>query len=135
MAALPEWRDRPLADLLAAHGLARLPETDFPTDGWSGATFTAIDRGDRRFIVKRTSWEQDWIARATLDARLREPWFAAVFAGAAAPEGGAGPEGGGGSVSGGQPPVAYLGAARDDDGRAAILLPDLSSELIAWDRP
>ena len=30
--------------------------------------------------------------------------------------------------------VPYLGAAADGDG-VAILMPDLSTELIAWDRP
>ena len=64
---LPDWRDRPLAELLAEHGLAGIAEVDFPTDGWSGATFTVLDRGDRRFIIKRTSHAQDWIARATLE--------------------------------------------------------------------
>jgi hypothetical protein len=127
MAPFPDWRDRPLADLLAAHGLTGLPEVDFPTDGWSGATFTVLDRGDRRYIAKRTSHAQDWIARATLDEALREPWVAAVL--------GRDADGHAPVELGEQPPLAYLGAGVDEAGRAAILLPDLSDELIAWDRP
>jgi Phosphotransferase enzyme family len=127
MTPLPAWRDRPLADLLAEHRLAGLEEVDFPTDGWSGATFTVVDRGDRRFILKRTSHAQDWIARATLDEALREPWLAATL--------GRSDDGHPPVELGDQPPHAYLGAGVDDAGQAAVLLPDLSAELIAWDRP
>lgn len=75
-----------------------------------------LERGRDRFILKRTS-AADWIVRATNDIALRE-----------------------GVVAGGQlhlvePLVApYLGTAADGDA-VAILMPDLSDELIAWERP
>ena len=115
------WRDRSLLDLLTEFGLELLPEHDFPTDGWSGATFTSlVDSDGRRFVLKRTSEDVDWIARATHDSGLREGWFAALPPGALAwiPR----------STS------PYLGAAADGPG-VAILTPDLSNELIAWERP
>jgi hypothetical protein len=121
---VPDWRDRSLADLLADHGLGRAIERDFPTDGWSGATFTRLeDHGGRRFVLKRTSLARDWIARSTLDDRLREAWLA-----------GAGREAFT-STSGARVGTAYLGAAADGHGGAAILMPDLSDALIAWERP
>jgi aminoglycoside phosphotransferase (APT) family kinase protein len=117
------WRDRSLLDLLAKHGLDLLPERELPTDGWSGATFSTIDDAEgRRFVLKRTSLERDWIARATDDRDLREGWLADLPPGALAwmPE----------------TTRPYLGAAVDDrDGGVAILSPDLSNELIAWERP
>ena len=106
-----------MRQLLERHGLTGAREETFPNDGWSGATLTAFRRGDARYILKRTSRSVDWIARATDDIALRE-----------------------GLVAGGQmhlasPLVApYLGVASDGDG-IAILMPDLSAELIAWDRP
>ena len=55
------------------HGLELSPEHAFPTDGWSGATFTGlVDPVGRHFVLKRTSLATDWIARATRDADLRE---------------------------------------------------------------
>jgi Phosphotransferase enzyme family len=115
------WRDRSLLDLLTEHGLDLLPEREFPNDGWSGATFTGLeDPTGRRFVLKRTSLAQDWIARATHDDDLREGWLAALSStwlrglwGQTLP---------------------YIGAASDGDG-VAILMPDLSDELIAWERP
>jgi hypothetical protein len=115
------WRDRTLLDLLTEHGLELSPEHAFPTDGWSGATFTGlVDPGGRRYVLKRTSLATDWIARATRDEDLREGWLAARPSDAMAwlP----------------RTSIAYLGAAADDDG-VAILMPDLSTELIAWERP
>lgn len=114
------WRDRTLLDLLTEYGLDLLPEHDFPNDGWSGATFTTLlDGFGRRFILKRTSLAQDWIARATGDDELREGWLAARS----------------GTMSWiPRAVVPYLGAAADGDG-VAILAPDLSTELIAWERP
>ena len=92
-----------------------------PDRRWSGATFTSlVDEYGRRFVLKRTSLETDWIARATKDHALREGWFAALPPGALA-----------------WIPLAttpYLGAAADGDG-VAILTPALSNELIAWERP
>jgi hypothetical protein len=114
------WRDRTLLDLLTEFGLELLPEHDFPNDGWSGATFTSLlDGFGRRFILKRTSLAQDWIARATLDDQLREAWLAAL-----PPDAHSLP----------RAVIPYLGAAADGDG-VAVLVPDLSTELIAWERP
>ena len=114
-------RDRTLLDLLTEHGLELLPEHDFPNDGWSGATFTSLlDEYGRRFVLKRTSLARDWIARSTRDDDLREAWLASRPSGALSwiP----------------RAVVPYLGAAADGDG-VAILVPDLSTELIAWERP
>lgn len=119
-----DWRDRSLPDLLAGAGLEFAIERDFPTDGWSGATFTRLEHPDgRRFVLKRTSLARDWIARATHDATLREAWLAGRGRDALGVSGAT-------SVS-----TAYLGAAGDGDGVAAILMPDLSGELLAWERP
>jgi hypothetical protein len=119
------WRDRPLADLLAEHGLADVPEAPFPTDGWSGSTFSTLDRGDERFVLKRSSPRNDWIVAATADIGIREAWLASTgMRDQAWLRPSAGP------IS-----TAHLGAAIDADGAAAILMPDLSTELVAWDRP
>ncbi|MCI0582044.1 MAG: aminoglycoside phosphotransferase family protein [Chloroflexi bacterium] len=115
-AAASAWAWRPLDDLLAAHGLAGIEEVEFPNDGWSGAALTAIDGPSGRFILKRTSWAVDWIARSTRDHAIRE----AVLAADPLPF----PPG---LVS------AHLGAAADGNA-AAILMPDLSAWLIPWDR-
>jgi phosphotransferase family enzyme len=117
----PGWRDRTLLDLLTQYGLELLPEHDFPNDGWSGATFTSLlDGYGRRFVLKRTSLAKDWIARATRDEGLREAWLASLPPAALSwiP----------------QATIPYLGAAADGDG-VAILAPDLSTELISWERP
>ena len=115
------WRDRTLLELLTEHGLELSPEHAFPTDGWSGATFTGlVDPVGRHYVLKRTSLAKDWIARATRDDDLREGWLAARPT----------------EVMAWLPrtSIAYLGAAADGDG-VAILMPDLSTELIAWERP
>ncbi|HEX5014509.1 MAG TPA: phosphotransferase [Candidatus Limnocylindrales bacterium] len=112
---LTPWQHVPFQSLLAEHGLAGLPEREFPTDGWSGARFSLIERGRDRFVIKRTSPAIDWIAAATEDHFVREAWLAATW-------------------FGGSSELAYIGAGDDGD-VAAILLPDLSVELIAWDRP
>jgi len=115
------WQDRSLLDLLQGFGLDLLPEHEFPTDGWSGATFTTVaDSDGRRYVLKRTSLGADWIARATRDDRLREGWLAAL------------PQDALSWMPGSM--VPYLGAAADGDG-VVILMPDLSNELIAWERP
>jgi hypothetical protein len=113
---LTHWDERDLADLLREHGLTGQPERPFPNDGWSGATLTQVRRGDDVFVIKRTSWAQDWIARATRDHALRE-----------------------GFVASGQLPLPapfrspYLGAAVDGTA-VAMLMPDLSRRLITWER-
>jgi hypothetical protein len=114
---LRRWQERPLADLLAEFELDGLPEFPFQTDGWSGARFSAIDRGTDQFVLKRTSPAVDWIATATGDTSIREASLAALT--------------GDGDVHG---PWAALGAANEGE-MAVILMPDLSIELIAWDRP
>ncbi len=116
------WAHRQLVDLLAVADLDGLPEEPFAHDGWSGSTLSLIDRGDRRFVLKRTSAGLDWIVRATHDDSLREAWFASSLA-STSPDG-----------SWVRLASPYLGAAADGDG-AAILMPDLSDELIAWERP
>jgi aminoglycoside phosphotransferase (APT) family kinase protein len=114
---LKPWDRERLPDLLGRHGVAGLPEEPFPNDGWSGAQLTLIRRGGDRFVLKRTSWATDWIARSTRDHAVREAFVAA---------------------GGLRPPAPlwppYLGAAADGNA-AAILMPDLSDWLVAWDRP
>ena len=116
------WARWQLPELLAASDLDGLPEEPFPHDGWSGSSLSLIDRGDRRFVLKRTSAALDWIVRATRDHDLREAWFANALASI-------GPDSAWIRMT-----SPYLGAAVDGDG-AAILMPDLSGELIAWERP
>jgi Phosphotransferase enzyme family len=118
-----DWRTRTLADLLAEHDLAGRPEHDFPTDGWSGARFTSIERpGDppERLVIKRTSPALDWIAAATDDTTVREARLASSDRRHL--------------ESSLARTLPYLGAAADGD-TAAILMPDLSTELLAWERP
>lgn len=112
------WRQRPLADLLEEHELSGRPEQPFPTDGWSGARFSLIEGHRERFVLKRTSPRTDWIAAATGDDDSREAWIAGL----------------GDRFEAVPSPLPYLGAAADGD-EAAILLPDLSVELLAWERP
>jgi aminoglycoside phosphotransferase (APT) family kinase protein len=114
---LTPWGRVDFAGLLAAHGLDGLPEREFPTDGWSGARFSMIEQGRERYVIKRTSPSMDWIAAATDDHGIREAWVAASW-----------------PLHQTQGVWPYLGAGADGD-EAAILMPDLSTELIAWDRP
>jgi hypothetical protein len=116
------WARWQLPDLLAVSDLDGLPEEPFAHDGWSGSSLSLIDRGDRRFVLKRTSARLDWIVRATHDTDLREAWFANALAST------------GPASAWIRMTSPYLGAAADGDG-AAILMPDLSDELIAWERP
>jgi len=109
-------RGRSLGDLLDAHGLGGASEQPFPNDGWSGARLTLLEHEGRRFILKRTSWAMDWIARSTRDHALREAVLAAVPGTFRAPLA-----------------AAHLGAAADGTA-AAILMPDLGPWLIPWDR-
>ena len=115
-AFLSPWAAHALPDLLAAHGLTGVLEQPFPNDGWSGAQLTLLERRGERFILKRTSWATDWIARSTRDHALREAVLAAVPGSFEAPLA-----------------AAHLGAAADGTA-AAILMPDLEEWLIPWDR-
>ena len=73
-------------------------------------------------MLKRTSPATDWIVRATGDTAIREAWIADRLLART-------------SWFGGGPVRApYLGTATDGDA-TVLLMPDLSSELIAWDRP
>lgn len=113
---LTSWTERPLADLLAAHGLEGVPEEPFPNDGWSGSVLTRLvrERDGRAFILKRSSWATDWIGRSTRDHALREGFIAFMPLPVA------------------EPLVApYHGAAADGTS-VAILMPDLSGRLLAW---
>ncbi|MDO8483601.1 MAG: phosphotransferase [Candidatus Limnocylindrales bacterium] len=116
---LTPWTERPLAMLLEAHGLAGVAEAPFPNDGWSGASLTRLvrPRDGYSFILKRTSWATDWIARSTRDHALREGFVASMPMPLA------------------DPLVApYHGAAADGTS-VAILMPDLSAQLLGWERP
>ncbi|HEX7474152.1 MAG TPA: phosphotransferase [Candidatus Limnocylindrales bacterium] len=116
----------PFADVLARHGLAGVPESPFPNDGWSGARLAFRDADRTRFVIKRDNLSWDWIARATLDGPvLREAWFAAHGPTLPAPLW-----------------APYHGAGTDfetDDatpaGTAALLMPDLSRVLLPWEEP
>jgi hypothetical protein len=114
-----------LPELLRRFDLDILPEHPFPTDGWSGATFSIIERDDERFVLKRTSAARDWIVRATGDTSIREAWIADELH-ARSPWMLFGRDGLVGAP--------YLGTATDGD-ETVLLMPDLSTELIAWDRP
>jgi hypothetical protein len=103
-----------LPALLERHGFGEAQEEPFPNDGWSGSRLTAVERQGRRAIIKRTSPALDWIVRATGDRTLREASVA---------------EGPLNLPDGVETP--YLGVARDRDA-AALLMPDLSDELISW---
>ena len=118
---LSRWQDAGLRELLAEHGLTGIAEEELATDGWSGSRFSRLRRPDGAvLILKRTSATVDWIVRTTHDDGLREAWASTVL-GPVMPDPG-------------ELRFPYLGAAADGDG-AAILMPDLSAELIAWDRP
>ena len=101
-------------DLLAEHGLTDAPEAAFANDGWSGASLTRLVRpaDGAAFVLKRTSWAVDWIARSTRDHALREGFVAAT------------------PLPLPEPLVApYLGAAADGTA-VAMLMPDLSDRLL-----
>jgi hypothetical protein len=107
-----------LAEVLRRNGLAHEVERPFPNDGWSGASLTLLERGGRRFVLKRDSSARDWIARATADGPiLREAWFAAH--GPALPD-----------------PLRkpYLGVGMDGD-EFGMLMPDLTGTLLDWNAP
>lgn len=107
-----------LASVLEAHGLTGVPEEPLEHDGWSGALLTQLTRGDgARFVLKRDSFERDWIARVTDDRRLREAQL--VHAAPAMPA-----------------PVRlpHLALARDG-AEIAELMPNLTGTLLRWESP
>ena len=110
---------RELPELLAEHDLAGVPEEPMRHDGWSGAQLTRLTRRDgARFVIKRDSHALDWIARVTDDdPEMREAWL--VRANPVLPD-----------------PVRlpHLGAARDREA-VALLMPDLTGTLLAWEQP
>jgi Phosphotransferase enzyme family len=114
---LRHWDEQTLPVLLAAHGLTGVAQAPFANDGWSGASLTRLVRPwDRTaFILKRSSWAVDWIARSTRDHALREGFIAAM------------------PLPLPEPLVApYHGAAADRTS-VGILMPDLSDRLLAWE--
>lgn len=114
---LRHWDEVSLRDLLAANGLDGVAEAPFPNDGWSGASLTRLVRpaDGRAFILKRTSWAGDWIARSTRDHALREGFVAAM------------------PLPLPHPLVAPYHGAGADGTAVAILMPDLSDRLLAWE--
>jgi hypothetical protein len=114
---LRHWHERSLAELLEGHGLGGVPEEPFPSNGWSGSRLTSLRRAadGRRFVLKRTSWAIDWIARSTRDHALREGFVAST------------------PLPLPDPLVApYFGAAGEGTS-VGILMPDLSGWLLPWD--
>ncbi len=90
-------------------------ETRPSTNGWSGSTLSAFRRGADRLVLKRISPVSDWIVRSTRDIALREGFVA------------------NNSLRLVEPLVTpYLGVASDGPG-VAILMPDLTDELIGWE--
>ena len=110
---------RPLAQLLAEHGLDGVVEAPMDHDGWSGAAMTRLTRGDgARFVIKRDSLARDWIARVTGDeADLREALLVRAAPRMPAPV-----------------VLPHLGVGHDGDD-VALLMPDLSDVLIRWEQP
>jgi hypothetical protein len=116
---MPPTPLRPLAQLLAAHGLEGVPEAPMEHDGWSGAGMTSLTGDDgARFVIKRDSLSRDWIARVTGDdPELREALLVRAQPRMPAP------------VS-----LPHLGVARDGED-VALVMPDLTHVLIRWEQP
>jgi hypothetical protein len=114
---LRHWDERRLSDLLAAHGLTGVAQVPFANDGWSGASLTRLVRpiDGKAFILKRSSWAVDWIARSTRDHALREGFIAAM------------------PLPLPEPLVAPYHGAGAEGTTVGILMPDLSDRLLAWD--
>jgi phosphotransferase family enzyme len=117
MPSLPPMPE--LGELLDAHGLNGVPEQEMRHDGWSGARMTRLERGDgARFVIKRDSLARDWIARTTADdPELREALLVRS-----------------GLELAGPVTLPHLGVGRDGED-VALLMPDLSGTLIAWEQP
>ena len=110
---------RPIAELLADHGLDGVAEEPMEHDGWSGAGMTRLTRGDgAKFVIKRDSLARDWIARVTGDdPELREALLVRARPAMPAPV-----------------VLPHLGVGRDGDA-VALLMPDLTDSLIRWEQP
>jgi hypothetical protein len=109
----------PLAEVLAAHGLAGADEEPLPNDGWSGARLTRLTGpGGARYVLKRDSLALDWIARVTGDVPgLREAMLAHAAPRLPAPV-----------------RLPHLGVGWDGD-LVALLMPDLGAALLRWEAP
>jgi hypothetical protein len=114
---LSHWDERRLSDVLAANGLTGVAEGPFANDGWSGASLTRLVRptDGTAFILKRSSWAADWIARSTRDHALREGFIAAM------------------PLPLPEPLVAPYHGAGAEGTAVGILMPDLSDRLSGWD--
>ena len=114
---LNHWDERRLTDVLADNGLTGVAERPFANDGWSGASLTRLVRptDGTAFILKRSSWAVDWIARSTRDHALREGFIAAMPLPLPEPL-----------------VVPYHGAGAEGT-TVGILMPDLSDRLLGWD--
>ena len=114
---LRHWAERPLADLLETYGLGGTPEEPFPNNGWSGARLTSLRRraDGRRFILKRSSWAIDWIARSTRDHAMREGFVASM------------------PLPLPEPLIAPYFGAGGDGTSVGILMPDLRAQLLPWE--
>src|SRR5688500_6761295 len=116
---MPPTPLRPLAQLLAAHGLEGVPEAPMEHDGWSGAGMTSLTGDDgARFVIKRDSLSRDWIARVTGDdPELREALLVRAQPRMPAPV-----------------TLPHLGVARDGED-VALVMPDRTHVLIRWEQP
>ena len=114
---LRHWDERPLAEILVEYGLSGVPERPFPNDGWSGSTLTRLVRPSdgTAFILKRSSWAVDWIARSTRDHALREGFIAVS------------------PVPLPEPLVAPYHGAGAEGTTLGLLMPDLTGRLLAWE--
>jgi hypothetical protein len=103
--------------MLARNGIAG-PETAFAHNGYSGCRMSRVRSGDDAYVIKRTSFTDDWIIQMTSDHAVREARIAVsnVLA----------------SLRTVRSPS--IDAAHDGDG-FAILMRDVSPHLLASDRP
>jgi len=115
----PDLRGAVAARLAVAP--ARVSIATYATDGWSSSDsrFDAVsvqhDDGERRYVLKTTSWQTDWTMRATGDAlgRAVRLWQHGVLA--RLPD---------------EVEHATVAAWADPDGRQFLLMHDARSELL-----
>lgn len=107
-----------LTTLLRAHGLDGAREHPLSGGGYTGAGISRIQRGDERYVVKRSRCAEDWVRRLTGDATCREAEFAVSPLVARLPA----------SVR-----VATVGATHDGDAWA-LLMRDISPLLLPEER-